>query len=240
MKDYSYVFNAHPEYIDAIYQKYLENPEAIEDGWRSFFEGFEFAGKNGHVAEPTISDSTHNKKEIDVASFIHGYRNRGHLLSTTNPIRQRKDRKPFLSLEDYGLSESDLSQSFASGSELGMPGATLKEIIDRLHIIYCGNIGFEYTHIQDREKRHWLRDKIESRPLNNSFGLPIEQQKRILGKLNGAVVFERFLHTKYIGQKRFSLEGGETTIPALDALINKGSAMNVHEVVIGMAHRGKT
>lgn len=255
MSDFSYVFNAHPSYIESLYKQYQENPESVEDGWRTFFAGFEFSEQN---AGPSTNGSTNGltngvqngkaapsigsgdqKKEFGVMSIIHGFRDRGHLLSKTNPIRERLDRKPHLDLADYNLSEADKDQVFQAGSELGLQNATLKEILERLHTIYCGSIGFEYAHIEKREKRIWLRDKIENRPLTPDYGLSSEKKKRILEKLNGAVGFEDFLHKKYIGQKRFSLEGGETAIAALDAIINKGAADKVKEVIIGMAHRGR-
>ncbi len=242
MADYSYVFNADPSFVDAIYKKYLSDPKQIEDGWRSFFQGFEFAQANGNgVAHLGGGAEVANaiKKEFDVLSIIHGYRDRGHLLSKTNPIRSRRDRKPHLDLNDYHLEESDLQKSFVAGEEIGMPDASLSQILQRLSSIYCGHIGFEFSHIENREKRMWLRDKIESHRPEHHFNLPIEKKKRILEKLNGAVVFENFLNKKYVGQKRFSLEGGESTIPALDFIINTGAQHGVQEVVIGMAHRGR-
>lgn len=245
MKDYSYVFNAHPAYIDALYQQYKADPQGVEEGWRTFFAGFEFASlhQNGHAeAAPAPSSALPADdllKEYGVVSLIHGYRTRGHLLSTTNPIRKRRDRKPFLSLEDYHLTPADLPKVFMSGEEIGLQGKTLSQIVDHLNKIYCGNIGFEYAHIENREKRMWLRQKIEQRDLSPGFGLTLNKKRRILDKLNGAVMFEKFLHTKYVGQKRFSLEGGETTIAAIDAIINLGAAKGVQEVVIGMAHRGR-
>jgi 2-oxoglutarate dehydrogenase E1 component len=258
MNDYSYVFNAHPSFIESMYKKFQEDPASVEDGWRSFFEGFEFAAKangNGNSSSATASAvdlATMNEKEFGVQSIIHGFRSRGHLKSTTNPIRSRRDRHPNLDLADYNLAESDLEKTFAAGEELGMRNATLQQIINRLKEIYCGNIGYEYAYIDNREKRMWLRDKIENRDSSN-FALSVEKKKRILQKLSDAVGFEKFLHTKYVGQKRFSLEGGESTIAALDAIINvaanaeevfgKGTKeypiFNVEEVVIGMAHRGR-
>jgi 2-oxoglutarate dehydrogenase E1 component len=171
--------------------------------------------------------------------MIHGFRNRGHLLSTTNPIRVRKDRKPFLDIKDYGLEASDKTKIFQAGLELGLENATLDDILARLNGIYCGNIGFEYAHIENKEKRMWLRQKIEGRQLDKGYGIALDKKKRILSRLNGAVVLEKFLHTKYIGQKRFSLEGGETTIAAIDAIINHGASKGVKEFIIGMAHRGR-
>ncbi len=238
MADYSYVFNAHPTFIEEMYLKFQSDPSQVDQIWRTFFEGFDFGSKgNGTVAKAVSGQNT--KKEFGVLSIIHGFRSRGHLLSTTNPIRERRDRKPHLELSDYHLEESDLDKVFVAGEEIGMKGATLKQIIERLNKVYTGNLGVEYAHIENKDKRMWLREKIEGRNLEDDYGLPLEKKKRILEKLNGAVMFEKFLHTKYVGQKRFSLEGGETTIAAIDAIINKASTDRVEEVLIGMAHRGR-
>ena len=235
MKDYSYVFNAHPNFIDSIFAKYKNDPTSVEDGWRVFFEGFEFSSDlNGHAESAGI-----NEKELSVLSIIYGFRSRGHLLSTTNPIMERRDRKPFLDLKDYNLSEDDMNTTFKVGEHIGLKNATLRQILDQLRAIYSGNIGFEFAHIEDREKRHWLLSKIEGMSTTGDRGLDLDSKKRILEKLNGAVVFEKFLHTKYVGQKRFSLEGGETTIAALDAILNFGADHGVEGAVIGMAHRGR-
>lgn len=220
-----------------MYHKYMSNPETVDDGWKLFFEGFEFGDKNG--LQVNGSASVFSDKEFGVYSIIHGFRTRGHLLSTTNPIRERKDRKAHLDLSDFNLSEADLDKPFAAGGEIGIPNATLRQIIEKCRKIYAGNIGFEYAHIENREKRTWLREKIETAMMQDSFGLDIDRKRRILNKLNGAVIFEKFLHTKYVGQKRFSLEGGETTIAALDAIINTAADHKVEEVVMGMAHRGR-
>jgi 2-oxoglutarate dehydrogenase E1 component len=237
-RDYSYVFNAHPEFIDAMYQRYKVSPDSVEEGWRVFFNGFDF-GQNGTGSAAEKSSISNVEKELGVMSIIHGFRSRGHLISTTNPIRERRDRAPHLDLSDYKLSEDDLTNEFSAGEEIGLKNATLAQILARLQMIYGQNIGYEYAHIENREKRMWLRSQIESRSLLKDFGLSIDKKRRILEKLNGAVVFEKFLHTKYVGQKRFSLEGGETTIAALDAMINKAAEGKVEEVVIGMAHRGR-
>ena len=237
-KDYSYVYNAHPSFIESMYLKYKDDPNSVEEGWRVFFDGFEYA-PNGSSTATTAADLGQMTKEFGVLMLIDGFRNRGHLLSTTNPIRTRRDRKAYLDLSDYGLSEDDLGMEFNAGEELGMGRSSLREIIDQLQLIYAGNIGIEYSHIQEREKRMWIREKLEKRSLKADYGLNVDQKQRILEKLNGAVIFEKFLHTKYIGQKRFSLEGGETAIAALDAIISKASDSGVEEVVIGMAHRGR-
>jgi 2-oxoglutarate dehydrogenase E1 component len=243
MTDHSALFNAHPQYIESLYQAWSKDSESVEADWDAFFKGFDFAltTANGPDAGRTTEVPTDTLKEFSALGLIYGYRDRGHTLSTTNPIKPRKQRHPKLDLSDYGLTEADLDSRFAAGAELGMPRATLREIIERLKVVYCSNIGFETTQIFDKEKRTWLRDKIENRTLSSDFGFSIDKKKRILEKINGAVGFEQFLATKFVGQKRFGLEGGEATIAALDAMINRAAEADtpVEEVVIGMAHRGR-
>jgi len=177
-------------------------------------------------------------KEIAVRNLIHAFRSRGHLRAKTNPVRERKDRQARLNLADFGLSDSDLDTKFRQGEDLGLgQGATLREIVAALTSIYAGTVGFEYTYIRDPKVLDWFQQKTEHDAL--AFNPDGEYKKRILKKLNEAVVFENFLHTKFLGQKRFSLEGGETTIPALDAIINRSAELGVKEVMIGMAHRGR-
>jgi 2-oxoglutarate dehydrogenase E1 component len=246
MKDYSYVFNAHPTFIDKMYEKYALDANSVEEGWKVFFQGFEF-GNVSELENGTATNGQSNKvlpqsqlnKEFSVLSIIEGFRSRGHLISTTNPIRTRRDRKPYLDISDYNLTDADLEATFVAGSIIGLGESKLKDIIAKCQTIYGGNIGYEYAHIENREKRTWLQKKIEERNLEPGFGHDIKKKKRILEKLNGAVIFEKFLHTKYVGQKRFSLEGGESTIAALDAIINMGASDKVEEVIIGMAHRGR-
>ena len=242
MSDFSFIANAHPAVIESMYNQYKQDPLQVEESWRNFFKGFDFAlGSNGHATASDVEAAGPiSKKEFDVLNLIKAFRNRGHLLSTTNPIRQRRDRRPNLNLEDFYLSEDDLDTVFQAGTETTLKRpATLREIITQMRKVYCGNIGFEYHHIEDRAKRRWIREKIESHLPETSFGLNLDKKRRILEKLNGAVIFERFLHTKYIGQKRFSLEGGETAIVALDGIINAAASDKVEEVIIGMAHRGR-
>lgn len=259
MKDYSYVFKAHSSYIDKMYEQYKTNPEAVEEGWRAFFEGFDFAdgtSSNGMMdSMPALSEDglVFTADELKVVGLINGYRRRGHLLSDTNPIRERRDRQPHLDLTDYGLTKSDLDRKFFAAREINFKEPkTLREILDRLHKIYCGSIGLEYFYITEKSKRRWLREQLEQFR-DDDYGLSFEKKKRILSKINDAVLFESFLHKKYVGQKRFSLEGGESTIPAMDEIINSAANAvkkfgkgtdefpidDVQEVVIGMAHRGR-
>ena len=245
----SFLSNANPAFIENLYKEYLQNPESVDQSWSLFFKGFDFASNgNGTAAALTganvsgeiiATSDLINKKELAVLTLIDGFRHRGHLLSTTNPLKPRKDRAPHLDFIEWGLEKSDLDKVFNVGELIGLKGATLQQILDRMNQVYCGHIGFEYSNIENHEKRLWLRQRIENRPLSDDYGLSLLTKRRILEKLNGAVGFEDFLDKKYATQKRFSLEGGETTIPALDAIINTGADDKVEEVIIGMAHRGR-
>ena len=250
MDQFSYIANADVAALDAIYQQYKQDPTSVDESWQNFFKGFEFhqaysgngqsTGTNAAAAKPagiTTASAEHTRKEMEVVHLIRGYRSRGHLLSKINPIGPRKDRKPMLDLADFNLSEADLDTVFEAGIELFGEAATLRKIVDALKKVYLGKIGFEYLYIRDRQAKNWLRKKIEQEYLN--FEPSREQKLRIFEKLNEAVNFENFLHTKFLGKKRFSLEGGESTIPALDIVINRGAELGVEEVVIGMAHRGR-
>lgn len=239
MKDFSYVTSADPSYIESLYEDYAKNPEAIDPGWKKFFEGFDFAigrvnGKSS-AGKSGVSDEQ-LAKEFAVYQLIYNYRKRGHLIATTNPIRPRKDRNAQLGLQDVGLSEADLEKEFYAGEFIGLGKAKLSDIIGKLKKLYTGNVGIQYTYINNSKKFSWVEKSFEAMMQKT---LSITQQKRILEKLNEGVIFEKFLHTKYIGQKRFSLEGGESTIPALDSIINEAAGAGVKEVVIGMAHRGR-
>ncbi len=235
IKDYSFLANAHPNFIEDLYRKWSKDPESVDFEWSRFFQGFNMGLGQSEISK----DPAFSQKELAVFALIEAYRQRGHLLSDTNPIRTRKDRKPGLTINDFGLSEADLSEEFHAASVILNRKATLAELIAQLRKIYCEKIGFEYQYIEDQKKYQWLKKEIESRTASIGFGLGLERKKRILKDLNGAVIFEKFLHTKYVGQKRFSLEGGESTIPALDTMIQAGSELGVEEVVIGMAHRGR-
>ena len=215
MDRYSYISNAHGAYIEELYKIYKKNPEEIDPGWQKFFEGFEFSldfreGEqsvtNGVDAYDQLATED-SIRETRVRELIHAYRTRGHLKSDTNPIRPRRKHKVFLDLEDFGLSEADLDEEFEVGNRIGIGKASLRKILSSLQSIYLGPIGFEYMYIRNPDILDWFKHKAEIEFVNT---IPSEVEKtRILKKLNEAVVFENFLHTKYIGQKRFSLEGGE-------------------------------
>ena len=239
MRDFSYITSSHPSYIENLYQEFSRSPESIDPDLRKFFEGFDFAVsqfQSKPLSGNTAAVDLDWKKELGVYRMILGYRNKGHLIAITNPIRTGKDRGANLDLSFFGLSEADLSSSFYAGNLIGLGTVTLQEILQHLQRCYAHHVGIEFKYISNQEKIDFLTQEME---VNFPRSLPIEKKKRILEKLNQGVIFEKFLHTKYIGQKRFSLEGGETTIAALDAMINIAGDLGVKEVVMGMAHRGR-
>lgn len=235
MLTHSYLSNADIDSIDEMYQRFQQDAESVDFGWRKFFEGFDLAydrkDQNGVVSDDMM-------KEINIMRLINdGYRIRGHLFTKTNPVRERRTYSPDLNIKNFGLTEEDLDKTFNAGVEIGIGPAKLRDIINHLEATYCGSIGAEFMYMHNTEQKEWLRHKMESR--KNQPELSIEQKRLIFEKLNQAVVFENFLHTKYVGQKRFSLEGLETLIPALNTAIEYGSSVGVEEFIIGMAHRGR-
>ena len=234
MKDYfSFISNAHPQYIENLYENFKKNPESVEDEFKKFFEGYDFANANF----TNTKDTNFSAEEFKVYHLIQAYRDYGHLVAKTNPLRPRKDRGVRLDLEYFGLKETDLEKIYQVGNELQLGATSLKNIIEHLQKCYIGTIGFEYSFIRQDEELNWFKTKIEQNP--NFVPTSLEKKKKILRNLNKAVVFEEFLGKKFIGEKRFSLEGGESTIPALDTIINVAASLGVEQVVLGMAHRGR-
>jgi 2-oxoglutarate dehydrogenase E1 component len=254
MKDFSYITNSHPAFIESLYQDFVNDPNSVDPELKRFFEGFDFAvssykngsgnnGSNGatasvQAAEPAqkVSETSDWRKELGAYRMILGYRNKGHLIAKTNPIRSRKDRGANLDLGFFGFTEEDLNRTMNVGTLIGLGPTALKNILEHLQKCYAAHVGIEFKYISDQNKIDWLTTEMEKSFLTS---LSLDKKKRILEKLNEGVMFEKFLHTKYVGQKRFSLEGGETTIAALDAIITTAADHDVQEVVIGMAHRGR-
>ena len=236
MNNLSYLSNADSAYIDSLYQSYKEDPESIDFGWQKFFEGFDF-GRGSEAG--VVSDETpeHFLKEIKVLNLINGYRQRGHLFTKTNPVREPVAHFPGKELETFGLSNADLETVFNAGVEVGLGPAKLKDIVALVEQTYCQSIGVEYKYLRNPQKLKWFEQRMEAE--RNTPNFDLDTKKRILSKLNEAVVFESFLGTKFLGQKRFSLEGAESVIPALDSVIHKGAELGIDEFVIGMAHRGR-
>lgn len=245
MKDFQYITSSHPQFIESLYNDFLKDVNSVDPEMKKFFEGFDFAVSSGSSNNKTASNGTATAaapasfdwmKEIRAYRMILGYRNKGHLLAKTNPIRKRKDRGANIELEFYGFTDADLDKEFFAGQLIGLGTTTLRNIHTHLEKCYAHHVGIEFKYISDQTKVDFLTAAMEK-----EFHQPLSltKRKRILEKLNQGVMFEQFLHKKYIGQKRFSLEGGETTIAALDEIINASANLGVQEVVIGMAHRGR-
>ena len=238
MDNYSFLNAAHTAHFASLYDQYLQQPDSVEPSWRAFFQGFDFGiESNSSTSIDTVEVPEHLQKEFRVVKLIDGYRSRGHLFTKTNPVRDRRKYSPTLDIENFGLSESDLQIVFNAGDIMGIGPSTLETIIHHLKRIYCDSIGIEYMYIRNPEKVNWIQSRLNVNDNHPDFS--DKQKKNILKKLNEAVSFENFLHTKYVGQKRFSLEGGESLIPALDAVVESAANQGVEEFVMGMAHRGR-
>ncbi len=234
MDKYSYLSNIDSNVLEDLYKTYKNNPDGVEDGWRRFFEGYEFAHTDNTIS---ANDPEYYPSEFKVVNLINAYRERGHLFTKTNPVRTRRQYTPTLDLENFGLSEHDLDRIYYAGNNIGLGKASLKDILEHLQTTYCRSVGVEYHFIRNTKIRDWLRDKMESGKNIPSFNA--SDKKHIFHKLSEAVYFEKFIHKKFPGQKRFSLEGAESLIPALDMVIEKGAKLGTSEFIIGMPHRGR-
>ncbi|MBK8499934.1 MAG: 2-oxoglutarate dehydrogenase E1 component [Flavobacteriales bacterium] len=244
MDKYSYLSNVDSAWLDELHQQYQKDPSSVETGWARFFEGFEFARSldgdtplGASPAAPAPGSNERFEKEFRVLELINAYRTRGHLFTRTNPVRDRRPYSPTLELVNHGLSDADLDTVFSAGNEVGSGPSKLRDIVELLEQTYCQSVGVEFKFIRDPEKLKWMQERMEGSRNVPSFSL--EQKKDILEKLNEAVVFEKFLGKKFIGAKRFSIEGAEALIPALDTVIEHGAELGITEYVIGMAHRGR-
>ena len=234
MDRFSYLNMVDNSVIEELFEKYKKDPESVDESWRSFFEGFEFYEK---TFKNRKRDTLLYPSEFKVIDLINGYRHRGHLFTKTNPVRTRRSYSPTLAIENFGLSENDLKEKFQAGTEIGLGNATLQEIVAHLNQTYCQSIGVEFMYIRRPEMIQWLKSKMEGSRNTPSFDR--NQKLHILQKLAEAVLFEKFVHKKYPGHKSFSLEGVESLIPAIDAVIGTGASLGAREFVIGMAHRGR-
>ncbi|MBA6157114.1 2-oxoglutarate dehydrogenase E1 component [Tenacibaculum sp. S7007] len=240
MDKFSFLNAAHTGFIGDLYEQYQKNPDAVEPSWRSFFQGYDLANENYSLTdeENEVEIPEEVRKEFLVIDLINGYRTRGHLFTATNPVRERRKYTPTLDIENFGLSNSDLSTVFNAGEVLGIGAKTLSDIINHLRAIYCDSIGVEYMYLRNPEELKWWQNRLNKNDNHPSYD--VEAKKYILTKLNQASTFESFLQTKYVGQKRFSVEGGETLIPGVSvALRDAAEKYGVEECVLGMAHRGR-
>ncbi len=233
MDKISYVGNADVNAIDHLYKSYQQDPESVDIGWRRFFEGFEFS-KTNYDDQNEVPENF--QKELKVINLIAGYRTRGHLFTKTNPVRERRHHEPTLDIENFGLDQSDLSTVFKAGEEIGIGAAPLSEIIQHLEKTYCQHIGIEFMYMREPQRIKWMLNAIE---LANRPQISKDKKIETYKQLVKATGFESFLGRKYVGQKRFSVEGLEALIPALDSLISKGTELGIEHFVMGMAHRGR-
>ena len=251
MDKYSFLNTAHTSFFAELYERYLTNPDSVEPSWRAFFQGFDFGmestldeigieGQNGSsvlVDGKSVVIPETLFKEFQVVKLIDAYRSRGHLFTKTNPVRERRKYTPTLEIENFGLSQLDLNTVFNAGEVIWLGPRELGDIISHLQRIYCDAIGVEYMYIRKPERVQWIQEWLNVNDNHPNFKQ--DRKKHILRKLNQAVSFETFLHTKYVGQKRFSLEGNESLIPAIDAVVERAAEMGVKQFVMGMAHRGR-
>lgn len=218
--------------IEDLYKKYLENPESVEASWRYFFQGIDFAG---YLNKPDEKEGKDSSAPLRIFKLIQAYRRFGHLAASINPLAPPKAPDE-LSLENLGFSESELSQEFPTLGWCGKPDAPLKDILAALQSVYASKIGVEYMDLGRTELEHWLAGRLEG---PSSFALAPEEKLRLWEGLAKTDWLEQFLHRKYVGQTRFSLEGGETMIPLVSEMIQQAGMLGVEEMLIGMAHRGR-
>ena len=237
MDKFSFLGNGDIGNFDHLFEQFRQDPESVDKSWRQFFEGFEFAEANYDPEGIDGAIPEAFQKEVNVLNLIGAYRQRGHLFAKTNPIRPRRMHEQPILLENFNLSEGDFETVFQAGRRIGLGPATLRKIIDFLGETYCGSIGAEYKYVRTPHIVDWIQSRVEQNRNHTIFNK--EEKKHIYEKLMRAVDFEAFLHTKFVGQKRFSLEGAEAIIPALETLVEEGAALGVKEFVIGMAHRGR-
>lgn len=251
------------DYVEALYEQYLTDPASVDARWREYFsklprgtsgaEAFhrsiqsgiaqraKFARDFGAPVAASGGDlADEGGKQGAVARLVQIYANRGHLVANLDPLGlTRRERPKVLDLAYFGLSDADLGSVFHTGSRTaGIPKrATLREILQTLNQVYCGTVGAEFAHVSNTDERLWLQDEFQMGRVTHKFSA--EERRNILWQLTAAEGLERYLHTKYVGQKRFSLEGGESLIPLLDDLVQTGGSLGAEEFVIGMAHRGR-
>ncbi len=235
MDKFSYLGNADPNMIEEMFERFKADPESVDESWKKFFQGFEFA-QAFYASAPAASGSGY-PSEFNVINLINAYRQRGHLFTKTNPVRVRRQYRPTLDIENFELKEADLNKKFQAGNEIGIGEASLSDIISYLEETYCKSVGAEFMFIRDVEILSWIRASMER--TKNAMPFSKEDKIYILKKLSRAVNFEKFIHKRFPGQKRFSLEGAEALIPALDAIMEKGADLGAKEFVIGMPHRGR-
>ena len=228
--------------IEENYRRWEKNPESVDGSWRAFFEGFELGNtpqRNGAsaVAAPEVAGVREGPLQTRIDGLVYAYRTLGHTVARINPLADKRPENPLLSLRELGFSEKDLDLQVSSKFFLDNKKMTLREMIARLEGIYADTIGTEFQHIQNPRIRNWVRDRLESRPANHHASIQVEIA--LLRLLLESEAFEVFLHTRYVGQKRFSLQGAESLMVVLDTILHRCPGEGVEEICMGMTHRGR-
>jgi 2-oxoglutarate dehydrogenase E1 component len=218
--------------IEDAYRRWRQDPASVDESWRYFFEGFELGS-----VRPAPTGVDQSRLQSGVIRLIYAYRDLGHFLAHLDPLNDPRPNYPLLELSEFGLSEADMDRVFDTSPFYGLPRASLRDLLKALQDTYCRTIGVEYMHIQDTRIRRWLQERMEPRRNRPSFDHA--QKLRILKSLHYAELFEHFLQTRFTGQKRFSLEGSETLVPVLEAIVEKAPDYLIREIIIGMSHRGR-
>lgn len=230
--------NTTPAVFEEYYSIYKTDPESLDPSWRYFFMGLEAADGNGKGSNRTGSTELGQiDRERAVLRMIEGYRTRGHLFTKTNPVRERRHYESPLTPESFGLETEDLTRKFRAGQVVGLGEVTLGEIIAHLDRTYCSSVAIEYKYLRDPSMISWLEKRMETTSATPAYS--VDEKKDIYSSITGAVQFERFLQNRFPGQKRFSVEGVESMVPALEKLVETGARHGIREVVLGMAHRGR-
>ena len=236
-----HLFSGNAEFLDALYKSYLDNPENVDPAWRSFFAELGTAqlsaGSNGGDVVGTQARSAVAEKQVKVLEFISANRYRGHREANLDPLNLYEPPKmPELHLDHYGFTDADLDRRFNTASLFMESEASLREIRDLVKTTYCATIGTELTHITATHEKRWIQERLER--VHGQFNFSSEKKRDILRWVTSARKLEDYLHRRYVGQKRFSLEGGEALIPLLDEVVQQAGGQHIKEIVIGMAHRG--
>ncbi len=242
MDPFDFINRANADYIERLYQTYKSDPRLLEPHWKAFFAGFDLGNaRPGITPAQTLGDEAKEWSEpnraLDAGDIVHSYRELGHFIATLDPLGHHRPNHPLLDLSNFGLGIGDLDRPTGQTSFLGKTDGTLRDLLEKLRLTYCSTVGAEYLSIADKTQREWLQQRME--PTYNHPSCGEWDCKEILQQVVAAQGFEEYLHTKYVGQKRFSLEGGEAFIPMMNAMIEEGASLGVEEMVMGMAHRGR-
>ncbi|HWB53481.1 MAG TPA: 2-oxoglutarate dehydrogenase E1 component [Tepidisphaeraceae bacterium] len=242
MDPFDFINRANADYIERLYQTYKSDPRLLEPHWKAFFAGFDLGNaRAGTSPAAMFSDEAREWSQpnltVDAGDLVHSYRELGHFIANLDPLGHHRPNHPLLDLQQFGLTLNDLDRPVGQTSFLGKTDGTVRDLLEKLRLTYCSTIGVEYLSIADKTQREWLQQRIE--PSFNHPACGGDECKAILYQIVAAQGFEEYLETKYVGQKRFSLEGAESLIPMMNAMVDDGAELGVEEIVIGMAHRGR-